>query len=175
MEASGWLEFGLRELWQEMFKQVYPDGVNFEDLIAYHRLATELVLSVIILCKLNNILVPNNVMSLVEKMLGFVMCYTKPDGSVPMIGDADNGRLHRLKVWANQEKEWIDHRYLLAIGAVLYRRDDFAQLAGNQWRKQHGCVHNYRLPLIFLFPKHFLVILRMLQVSFLLIIRKAVI
>ena len=45
---------------------------------------------------------------------------------VPLIGDNDNGRLHRLKVWENPEREWNDFRYLLAIGFRIFDRDDFA-------------------------------------------------
>jgi hypothetical protein len=134
-EAAEWREFGLRELWQEMFKQVYPDGVSFEASIAYHRLATELFLMPVLLCRLNEIPVPHGVTARLEKMLEFVMYYTKPDGTVPVIGDADNGRLHRLAVWAEPEREWIDHRYLLAIGAVLFEREDFGQVTDDQWEE----------------------------------------
>jgi len=134
-ESAKWREVGLRELWREMFKQVYPDGVDFEASIAYHRLAVELFLSPVVLCHLNGISVPDKVLARLEKMLEFVMFYTKPDGTVPLIGDNDNGRLHRLKVQEKPEREWIDHRYLLAIGAVLFERCDFAQAAGDQWEE----------------------------------------
>ena len=134
-EASEWREFGLRELWKEMFVQVYPDGVSFEASIPYHRLATEFFLYTIILCQRNDIPVPDEVMARLEKMLEFVMYYTRPDGTVPLIGDGDNGRLLRLKVWDPPEREWNDHRYLLAIGAVMFGRQDFAQVAGEQWEE----------------------------------------
>ncbi len=134
-EAQRWREFGLHELRREMFKQVYADGVDFEASINYHRLATELFLSPILLCRLHGVTVPADVMARLEKMLEFVMHYTKPDGTVPLFGDCDNGRLHRLKVWVEPEREWIDHRYLLAIGAVLFERDDFGQAAGDQWEE----------------------------------------
>ena len=132
-EAMEWRELGLRELWRELFKQVYTDGVSFEASISYNRLATEMFLSPIILCQMNAIPIPSKVLARLEKMLEFVMCYTKPDGTVTLIGDCDNGRLHRLNVWVNPEREWIDHRYLLAIGAVLYQRDDIAQAATGQF------------------------------------------
>ena len=134
-EAAEWREFGLRELWREMPKQVYSDGVTFEASIAYHRLTTELFLSPILLCRFNSIPVPAEVMARLGKMLEFIMYYTKPDGTVPLIGDADNGRLHRLAAWAEPEREWLDHRYLLAIGGVLLRRNDFARAAGDQWQE----------------------------------------
>lgn len=134
-EAAEWRAFALQELWREMPKQFYPDGVSFEASISYHRLAAELFLSAVVLCQLNNIPVPTTVMERLEKMLEFVQHYTRSDGSVPLIGDGDNGRLQRLKVWANPEREWIDHRHLLAIGAVLFDREDFGRAAGDEWEE----------------------------------------
>ena len=134
-EAWRWREFGLQELEKEMFKQVYSDGVDFEASVSYHRLVAELFLSAVSLARLNGHTFSDTFMSRLEKMLEFVMDYIKPDGTVPLIGDADNGRLHRLNTWADSEREWIDHRYLLAIGAVLFERTDFAQAAGDQWEE----------------------------------------
>ncbi len=134
-EAVEWRDFGLRELWREMFKQVYPDGVSFEASIPYHRLVTEFFLYTVILCQRNDIPVPDEVLARLEKMLEFVMYYTKPDGTVPLIGDGDNGRLVRLKAWDPPEREWVDHRYLLAIGSVLFDRLDFAQTASDHWEE----------------------------------------
>lgn len=134
-EAQRWREFGLQELEKEMFKQVYPDGVDFEASTSYHRLVTEMFLSATILARLNGHEFSQPFMERLEKMVEFVMYLTKPDGTVPLIGDNDNGRLHRLKVWDPPEREWIDFRYLLAIGAVLFEREDFAQVAGDQWEE----------------------------------------
>ena len=134
-EARRWREFGLQELEKEMFRQVYPDGVNFEASVSYHRLATELFLSAVLLAQLNGHAFSTAFMGRLEKMLEFVMYYTRPDGTVPLIGDSDNGRLHRLKAWAEPQREWADHRYLLAIGAVLFEQDDWGQAAGDQWEE----------------------------------------
>jgi len=134
-ETKQWREFGLRELEREMFKQVYPDGVNFEASTSYHRLATEMFLSATILASLYGYSFSSAYMKRLEKMLEFIMDLSKPDGTVPLIGDHDNGRLHRLKVWMPPEREWLDFRYLLAIGAVLFERQDFAIAAADQWEE----------------------------------------
>jgi len=60
---------------------------------------------------------------------------TKPDGTAPLIGDQDNGRLHRLKVWQGTDREWYDFRYLFAIGAILFDRADLASAAADQWEE----------------------------------------
>ena len=134
-EARKWREVGLRELWREMRRQVYADGVDFEASISYHRLVAELFLSAILLGGLHEVAVPADVMARLEKMIEFVMHYTGPDGTAPLFGDCDNGRLHRLKAWAVPEREWTDHRYLLAIGAVLFQREDLGLAAGDQWEE----------------------------------------
>lgn len=134
-EAQQWRSFALRELEKEMRTQVYTDGMGFEASTNYHRLSTELFLSVTILAYLNGHQFSVDYMGRLEKMIEFTMLVTKPDGTVPLIGDCDNGRLHRLKAWGGSEREWFDHRHLLAIGAILFDRLDFAKAAGDQWEE----------------------------------------
>lgn len=134
-EADRWRDFALRELWREMDKQVHPDGVDFEASIAYHRLAAELFLVPVLLCRSHGIAVPEGVMARLERMLEFVLSYTRPDGGAPLFGDCDSGRLLRLKAWGGDEREWSDHRHLLAVGAVLFGRDDFGRAAGGEWEE----------------------------------------
>lgn len=135
MEAAEWREFGLAEIEAEMQKQVYADGVSYEASTSYHRLALEMFLSVTVLAQRSGHVFGRPFMQRLEKMLDFVMSISRPDGTVPLIGDNDNGRLHRLKVWENPEREWNDFRYLLAIGAVIFGRDDFAFAAKDQWEE----------------------------------------
>jgi len=123
--ARKWRDFGLRELFHEIVNQFHEDGVNFERSINYHRLTLEMVIATLLLCKKNRISVPVAVWQRVEKMVWFVLYYTKPDGMGPHIGDTDNGRLQVLG-----DTDVMDHRYLLSIGAVLFDRGDFKQGAG---------------------------------------------
>lgn len=132
IEAQTWKDFGLLELESEIFKQITPDGVCFEASTSYHRLDTELFLSATILAQLNGHRFSPEYLTRLEEMLEFILKITKPDGTVPLFGDQDNGRLHRLKVWEDANKEWTDFRYLLAIGAILFHQDDFACAAGEQ-------------------------------------------
>ena len=50
-----------------------------------------------------------------ERMCEFVLAYTKPDGRVPLIGDADDGRIQMLGSQAIN-----DHRYLLSSAALIF-------------------------------------------------------
>ena len=127
-DAKRWRDFGIRELISEMRNQVYPDGADYEGSISYHRLVTELFLSATLLCLKNNVAFPAWYMERLERMVEFVMYYTKPDGTAPQIGDNDDGRLHILSNYGNWNR--LDHRYLLSIGAVLFNRADFKDAAG---------------------------------------------
>jgi len=119
-DTKKWLKKGLSALKEDMELQVHPDGVDFEASIGYHRLITELFLSSVLLCKINNITIPDEVLARLKNMIDFTMYYTKPDGMCPVIGDADDGRLHILA-----DNSINDHRYLLSAGAVLFNESDF--------------------------------------------------
>ena len=134
-EAKSWHEFAKSELENEIINQVYDDGMDFEASISYHRLVTECFLFSALISQINGHDFSETYMNRVEKMLEFIMDITKPDGTVPMIGDNDNGRIHRLKMWDRSDLEWKDYRYLLAIGSVLFDRMDFAVAAGDQWEE----------------------------------------
>ena len=123
-EGKIWLEEGITRLIQEMDHQVHPDGVDHETSISYHRLVTELFLSATLLLQRNSIELPDYFKEKLEKMIEFILYYTKPDGLAPVIGDADDGRLHILS-----KNEMNDHRYLLSIGAALFGREDFKACA----------------------------------------------
>jgi uncharacterized heparinase superfamily protein len=125
-----WLRFALPRLDSEMTHQVYADGVDHEGSIPYHRLATELFLSGARLLHLNGIVLSRQFYVRLEKMLEFVQSYVKPDGLCPMFGDSDDGRLHILG-----EQHTNDHRYLLAVGAVIFKRADFKASAGQFWEE----------------------------------------
>ncbi len=142
-EAERWRSFGIRELIREMERQVLPDGADYEGSISYHRLVIEMFLSVTLLVLLNeqnnapkpavehpeaSRTFPEWYMKRLEKAVDFVIYYTKPDGTVPQIGDNDDGRLHILSDYGNWNK--LDHRYLLSVGAVLFDRPDFKAGAG---------------------------------------------
>lgn len=124
-EAQKWKNKGLEIVFGEIEKQVYTDGVDYEKSISYHRLVIDILVHSVILCKLNNIKIPQTVLNRLEKMIEFIMYYTKPDGTVPLIGDADDGRLVKL-----EKQEVNGHRAHLSTGAVLFNRPDFKKFAG---------------------------------------------
>ena len=134
-DAQAWREFGLRELETEMFKQVYPDGVNFEDSTNYHRLTTELFLSATLLAELNGHQFSDGYIKRLEAMIDVIYSISRPDGTVAVIGDQDNGRLHRLKIWVDPDQEWGDFRYLLGIASVWKNSQVWGASVGPNWEE----------------------------------------
>jgi heparinase II/III-like protein len=125
-----WLALGQAIVFAEIESQVTDDGVDFEMSTAYHRLVLEAFLSAVLLLRLAGEAIPPPVWTRLGRMHEFVAAYTKPDGSAPLIGDADDGRIQKLGVQAIG-----DHRYLLSTGAVLFGRGDFKQAAGRFWEE----------------------------------------
>ncbi|MBX6385680.1 MAG: alginate lyase family protein, partial [Microbispora sp.] len=92
-----WLRAGARILAEEIEYQVGPDGVSFEASLAYHRLVTELFAYGGLLVRLN---LPARWTPTYEerlrRMYRFIATYLPDSGEAPMIGDADDGRLHAV-------------------------------------------------------------------------------
>jgi Heparinase II/III-like protein/Heparinase II/III N-terminus len=126
--ARGWLALGRAIVEQEIFEQTTPDGVDFEQATAYHRLVLEAFLTSYELLRRHGEDAPDACWKRLERMCEFVQAYTKPDGRAPLIGDADDGRVQILGT-----QPIGDHRYLLSHAAVLFDRGDFKATAERCW------------------------------------------
>ena len=128
-ESEKWKNFGIEELKKEMFKQVYPDGLDFEASTCYHRLVLELFFYATFLVITNDknfkednfIDVGNEIfgekyLQRLYKMFKFVLYALKPNGKIPQVGDNDNGRLHIFT-----KRDVPDTRYLLTLGAIFFK------------------------------------------------------
>jgi hypothetical protein len=134
-ESQRWLQVGVTGLSSEIGRQVLDDGADYELSISYHRLVAEIFLTCGLLCKKNGVQFPSSYWARLERMIDFTWHYTRPDGTVPILGDADNGRLQRLASWSKSEREFFDHRHLLAAGGVLFDRPGWAAAAGPCWEE----------------------------------------
>lgn len=132
-ESTQWKKFGIRQLKQEMQKQVYADGCNFEASTMYHRLALELFFYPTLLVVINDggfdgynyaaiaeRLFGKPYVARLYKMFEALLDLLKPDGTMPQLGDNDNGRLHIMS-----ERELLDLRYLLVYGAIFFNDRNF--------------------------------------------------
>lgn len=91
-EAKEWRKYALDELFKDVSKQVYDDGVHYEGSIRYHCLVTEMLLQTAILEISNGNTLPDSFLSRLCLMIKFIECCAKGDGSLPQINDDDGGR-----------------------------------------------------------------------------------
>jgi uncharacterized heparinase superfamily protein len=113
-----WAERGWALLLAELPRQVTPDGVDFEMSTAYHRLVTELFLLPALLRLRLGLDVPRSYLERLEAAGRFAAAYTRPDGSSPLWGDADDARALPLGGQALG-----DHRYLAVTMAAAWGAD----------------------------------------------------
>jgi hypothetical protein len=151
-EASRWKSTGLQKLWEELERQVQPDGMSYEASVSYHRLITETALSVAGLCVVNGIPIPETAQARLRSMLDVIMAYTQPDGLAPHIGDTGDERLHILSVYADPVRVAHDHRHLLGLGSLVLERElsewagyieptarGWSIAAGDEWQDAFWC------------------------------------
>ncbi|MGV3709180.1 MAG: alginate lyase family protein [Gemmatimonas sp.] len=120
-QAAAWCELGARILDESIDKQVLPDGVYFEQATQYHRYTIDIYLHYLLLARANNRAVPPAIVRALHRMFDVMLHVTRADGTFPLIGDDDGGRLVQLDARLPN-----DSRALLATGAVLLERYDLA-------------------------------------------------
>ena len=125
--AAVWKEKGREILISEIGRQVLNDGTYFGRSIYYHRYTTDFYLHFLLLSRINQEKIGNEAENKIIGLLEFLMHATRPDGSTPLIGDDDGGKM--LPVTNNLSD---DFRGTLATGAVIFGRNDFKFVAGDQ-------------------------------------------
>lgn len=123
--AARWRSTGLRVLLESLDHHIGPDGVYYERSTYYHRYTTDFYLHLLILARSNGDETPARLTTKLTAMLEFLMYVTRPDGTAPLVGDDDGGRLVML-----DERRGDDFRATIATGAAVFNRADFRAVAG---------------------------------------------
>ncbi len=127
-QGREWMEQGSSMLEREIGAQVEADGVNIEASTQYHRLVLEIFFTASCLLEAAGRPVSEAYRLKLSAMLDYVHGYVPDGGPVPVIGDADDGR-----VLTFSEISFTSHKYLLAIGAAAFGRGDWKERAGGFW------------------------------------------
>src|SRR5439155_7333174 len=96
--------------------QVYPDGVQYEQSVNYHRYVVEFCLLPWLFSGRDAPPYSDPARQTLRHMLEFLLHMTQPDGRVQPISDADGAR-----VWWFNDRSVNDHRGVLNLGAVLFK------------------------------------------------------
>jgi hypothetical protein len=123
--AEVWRHRAKSLLEREAMRQNGADGVNLEQATSYQQFVLDLLILALLAGKANGHWFGVGYESRIEAMLEFLASIMDARGNVPAIGDADDARA--LDLGADG---CPIYRSLLATGAVLFRRDEFAFKAG---------------------------------------------
>jgi hypothetical protein len=88
-----WDAFARESVEREIEVQVLPDGADYESSVPYHRLVTELFLGSWRLAQMQQRPLSAGYRDRLHQMVDFHEAVLRPDGRMPAIGDADDGRL----------------------------------------------------------------------------------
>ncbi len=125
-ESARWLETARTGLETEALKQNAPDGVNREQAVWYHHEVADMMLLCGLAGRTNGVEFTSAYWKRLESMLEFIAALMDVGGNVPMVGDSDDAVMVRF----SREPAFNAYRSLLATGALLFGRGDFACKAG---------------------------------------------
>jgi hypothetical protein len=127
-QAAVWDEFCRKSLEAEINVQVHEEGADFESAVPYHRLVTELFLASARLAQFQGRPLSDAYHDRLARMVDFLLGVQRPDGLMPVIGDADDGRFHIMTdagTWNRQ-----DARHIYAPSALILGRSEWLSYAG---------------------------------------------
>lgn len=127
--AEVWKKTGEEILFAELDRQILDDGVYFEQTTWYQHYTADFYTHFLVLKTLQNDETKNSAQNKLfeklQKQLDFLMHVTRPDGTTPIIGDDDGG-----KMLPRSRSRCDDFRGTLTTGAVLFERGDYKFVAG---------------------------------------------
>ncbi|ACV34195.1 Heparinase II/III family protein [Candidatus Accumulibacter phosphatis] len=124
-ESAEWKSIAAPGFETEALKQNAPDGVNREQAVYYQHEVIDMMLLCGLICRANGIEFSASYWERLERLMEFLAAVMDCAGHVPMIGDADDALMVRLSQGPGRSR----YRSLLATGAVLFSRGDFAAKA----------------------------------------------
>lgn len=123
--AERWRRLGLGILAEWLPRQVRADGGYFEQATQYHRYTTEFTLQLLLLDERHGWGLSATLQPVLVRLLNYLQAVTRPDGTIPLIGDDDGGKLVDL-----DGRPPDDVRAVFAQAAAWLGSDRYAYDAG---------------------------------------------
>ncbi len=127
-ESVSWKRQSWQILTEQISRQFHEDGICVEQASFYHHFTLGFFLMPMIHRQCNNEPVPEQMKEMVRHVMEWNLAFTRPDGTIPSIGDIDNAR----SIYFTNPENW-NFRNFLAIGAVFFQEHTLKQGAGNFW------------------------------------------
>ncbi|MFQ5494076.1 MAG: alginate lyase family protein [Phycisphaerae bacterium] len=122
--AARWRQESKAILEREILRQTHPDGGTREQATGYHLFVLEFLLISALTARRNEDDFSPDYWRRLEKMFDYLAALAGGSGPLPMLGDADDGRVLDLGGRDNFVAS------LLCVGAILFNRADFKAFAG---------------------------------------------
>lgn len=110
-----WIECGKIGLEREIYHQVLPDGVCFEESTCYHLFSLEIFFYAFIMAEAANKPFSEKYKQKLKSMFAALGKWIKPSGNFTQVGDNDSGRFLGL-----YKGSISDHRYLYDLGTSFF-------------------------------------------------------
>jgi Heparinase II/III-like protein/Heparinase II/III N-terminus len=127
-EGVAWTAFARASLEKEIDVQVLADGADFESSVPYHRLVAELFLGSARLAEHRGEPLSAHYRARVRDMVAYLAAVVRPDGLMPQVGDADDGRLHVFGGYGSTSPQ--DGRHLFGPASAMFTEPRWAALGG---------------------------------------------
>lgn len=98
----------LKMLADELDKQIYPDGADYEQSLSYHRVILEFLLLLGLLNHKKIIKIPVKIINIIKKMTQFLQFSAQPSGYYQPISDADGARVFMVNNNVLDTKPYLD-------------------------------------------------------------------
>lgn len=121
-QSHAWIE-------KEMQVQVLPDGADYESSVPYHRLVAELFLGAARLGTFAGDPFSPEFLQRLRGMIEFHEALLRPDGMMPQVGDADDGRLHIFSDYGSWKPQ--DGRHLLGPAGAIFSTPEWIASGGD--------------------------------------------
>ena len=150
LAGSGrWVETGRRILFEEIGRQVGPDGGHFERSLHYHHYTLDFyLLALLVAERSQDTEAITRFTDAVTRLAEFAHTMADHHGRIPLIGDDDGGKL-----WPIAGRPCVDMRDSLALAGVVLARPDLARwgvpeevfwIAGQTAIEQEPFIEAYR-------------------------------
>lgn len=126
-EGRRWLRMGKRFLESEILRQFTKDGVHFEKSTSYHRFVVEMLTLAGVCAERARSPFSERYRQRLTAALGYMAAYMRTDGSAPMIGDTDNGRVLRFRA----DEDFNNHLSTLLLGTTYCKQTHIADSFAN--------------------------------------------